>query len=284
MARQILVFGNNEQGKAGFRTREELVAYIADDICRKGDFRYRHTVMRNLRFGDVIVLCWQGSLYGHFDIDSHEPPRHDDTKKYDKTKRVYIVRASTLYRNPTELSAISSEPLRRNNSVPLSEEQFCRIEDLAIGSHTFQFIPGSTVALELVLRAVRRRLGQSEFRMRLMEAYQSKCAVTGYDALDALEAAHIEPYSNVESNHPSNGLLLRADIHALFDEDLLAIHPETLVVTLALSLRTTNYQDLQGKPIASPRNESDSPNRAALDDRWQKFCRQNENGDGLHGT
>lgn len=45
-----------------------------------------------------------------------------------------------------------------------------------------------------------------------------------------MEAAHIRPYRGKKDNHPSNGLLLRADIHTLFDLNLVAIDPETLKI------------------------------------------------------
>ena len=60
-----------------------------------------------------------------------------------------------------------------------------------------------------------------------------RCMVSGCQLVDLLEAAHIRPYRGENDNHPSNGLLLRADLHTLFDLDLLGIDPETLLVRLA---------------------------------------------------
>ena len=73
------------------------------------------------------------------------------------------------------------------------------------------------------LREIVQRRGQPKFRYDLIAAYGGKCAVTGCDVLQALEAAHISPYLGEQSNHVSNGLLLRADIHTLFDLNLFAI-------------------------------------------------------------
>lgn len=66
-------------------------------------------------------------------------------------------------------------------------------------------------------RAIAYRRGQSVFRRDLMYAYSSVCAVTGTTASDVLEAAHIYPYRGAHTNRVDNGLLLRADIHTLFD-------------------------------------------------------------------
>ena len=68
-----------------------------------------------------------------------------------------------------------------------------------------------------------RRRGQSVFRKQLLAAYNGQCAITRCDVEDVLEAAHIISYKGEETNHIGNGLLLRADIHTLFDLGLLAV-------------------------------------------------------------
>src|SRR5262249_10209379 len=67
------------------------------------------------------------------------------------------------------------------------------------------------------------RVGQGEFRRLLMEAYGPVCAFTGPQLQETLQAAHIQPYVDAESNHVRNGLLLRADMHLLFDLGLLTL-------------------------------------------------------------
>ena len=68
---------------------------------------------------------------------------------------------------------------------------------------------------EYLLRA---RLGQGAFRVLVTDAYHRRCAVTGERTLPALEAAHIKAYSKSGPNRTDNGLLLRADLHRLFDD------------------------------------------------------------------
>lgn len=102
---------------------------------------------------------------------------------------------------------------------------------------------------ERAVAEVVRRRGQAKFRTALLEAYGGRCAITGCDAVDALEAAHILPYRGDHSNHPSNGLLLRADLHSLFDLGLIAIDEEHRVI-VAPRLVPTEYGDLSGKKIA----------------------------------
>lgn len=69
--------------------------------------------------------------------------------------------------------------------------------------------------------------GQGDFRAEDMQAYNETCAVTGTNIVEALEAAHIVAYRGRDHHHISNGLALRADIHALFDRGLMAIHEDT---------------------------------------------------------
>jgi len=83
-----------------------------------------------------------------------------------------------------------------------------------------------------VERQIRERRGQREFRDALRSRYGDRCLVTKCKILAVLEAAHISPYRGEADNHPENGLLLRSDIHTLFDLDLLGLEPEQLRVEL----------------------------------------------------
>jgi predicted restriction endonuclease len=121
------------------------------------------------------------------------------------------------------------------------------------------------------MRAIVQRRGQPEFRAKLIAAYNGRCAVTGCDALEALEAAHIVPYCGKESQHISNGLLLRADIHTLFDLDLIGIVPDNSEVAIASGLLASSYSDLKGKKLAIPGNSAHRPHKDALAQRWKRF-------------
>lgn len=97
-----------------------------------------------------------------------------------------------------------------------------------------------------------------------MATARGTCVITGCDAEDALEAAHISPYRGAQSNHVQNGLLLRADLHSLFDLGVLAVEPETRKVVLADALAGTSYADLAGRSIAEPRDPGSAPSRETL--------------------
>ncbi|AWH20110.1 DUF3427 domain-containing protein [Stenotrophomonas sp. ZAC14D2_NAIMI4_6] len=115
------------------------------------------------------------------------------------------------------------------------------------------------------LRAIFVRRGQRAFRRKLLKAYGERCAVTGCKITELLEAAHISPYRGDHTNKVSNGLLLRADIHTLFDLGLLWVD-EGFTVQVAKSARKAPYDTLQGARLAVPGAAADKPNPVALAD------------------
>lgn len=114
-------------------------------------------------------------------------------------------------------------------------------------------------AVELVdekvsLRSVVERQFQAAFRSNLLAQRPNCCAITGTEDTLALEAAHIIPYSSrhPRRNDPENGLLLRRDIHKLFDRGLISIHPETREVHVSRQLKSKEYRDLHGMKVGDP--------------------------------
>lgn len=141
----------------------------------------------------------------------------------------------------------------------LSAEQ----EDIASAGQVFE--PANTIdARERVLAQIVRRRGQREFREKLLEAYGGRCAITGCDLIEVLEAAHIVPYKGPDTNKTQNGLLLRADVHTLFDLGLIAVEPETFRVLLAPGIGCMNYQEIAGVPVRLPADSFQWPSREAL--------------------
>lgn len=114
------------------------------------------------------------------------------------------------------------------------------------------------------LRSVVLRRGQRKFRDALLKAYGNKCAITGCDLTDVLEAAHIIPYRGDNTHRLDNGLLLRADIHTLYDLGLLWIDAKTMRVELARKLRGTEYWHLRGRELSLPGSPKAHPHKNHL--------------------
>lgn len=119
-------------------------------------------------------------------------------------------------------------------------------------------------ARERISREISRRRGQRAFREALLRAYGGRCAITDCDVKDVLEAAHIVPYLGPLTNRTDNGLLLRADIHTLFDCGLITIDTVSHTVMLANSLLETDYGHLNGKALRRPVAIGDAPSAQAL--------------------
>jgi len=123
-----------------------------------------------------------------------------------------------------------------------------------------------------ITRQLRLRRGQNKLRNNLLYLYYGKCCISGFHVQDALHACHIDPHSLSGNNHSTNALLLRSDIHDLFDAHLIGIHPGTLSVHTHPSLRNTEYIHLEGRSL-SQRADNEQPNPAALKERWKLFQR-----------
>ena len=120
-------------------------------------------------------------------------------------------------------------------------------------------------ARKKAFRSIAQRQGQTKFRKDLLEAYESKCAITNCDVERALQAAHIYPYRGKETNIVTNGLLLRSDIHDLFDLGLITIDTTDMSVRLHDSISTSSYGKLQGKPLRLPKRRELQPNKTYLE-------------------
>lgn len=113
------------------------------------------------------------------------------------------------------------------------------------------------------------RLGQGGFRLVVTDAYTRRCAVTGERTLPALEAAHIKPFSEVQAHNVRNGLLLRADIHRLYDAGYVTVAPDfAFLVSKRIHADFDNgkeYYALSGRSIALPLSEADRPDPQNLE-------------------
>lgn len=113
-----------------------------------------------------------------------------------------------------------------------------------------------------------RRIGQGTFQALVTDIYRRQCAVTREKALPTLDAAHIRPFSSVREHTVTNGILLRSDVHRLFDAGYVTITPE-LRVEASRRLRDDfddgeSYLQLHGKPVWAPSEAAVRPDAAAL--------------------
>jgi putative restriction endonuclease len=126
-------------------------------------------------------------------------------------------------------------------------------------------------------RLSRVRLGQGGFRAVVTQAYSGTCAVSGDHTLPVLEAAHVRPVSEGGTHELSNGLLLRADIHRLYDRHLVTVTPDyEFEVSSRLREEYQNgraYYAMAGTKIRLPEDEHAWPKRELLEAHRDRFVR-----------
>ena len=127
----------------------------------------------------------------------------------------------------------------------------------------------SSQIIEPKMRERKERQGQDSFREIMIEIYKGQCIITGCEILEILEAAHILPYSETNNHAEENGLLLRVDIHRLFDSNLLGIDPENLRVHLHNKIRETEYSYWHGQKILPIAQKM--LNKKILKKKWEDF-------------
>ena len=115
----------------------------------------------------------------------------------------------------------------------------------------------------------RRRLGQGAFRILVTDTYERQCAVTREHTLPVLQAAHIRPVTQAGEHLVSNGLLLRSDVHTLFDRGYVTVTPDLKFrVSTRLETDWRNgkiYYQLDGHSIHVPRDQSCRPDVRQLE-------------------
>ncbi len=118
-------------------------------------------------------------------------------------------------------------------------------------------------------RLVRARVGQQAFKGLVLTSYERRCAITGNHIRPTLEAAHIRPVSRAGENRVDNGLLLRSDVHTLFDLGYLGIN-ERYELQVSRRLREEwgngrEFYDRAGQPIRIPDTRANRPDRRAIE-------------------
>ncbi len=144
-----------------------------------------------------------------------------------------------------------------------------RIEQIEDDTVPFGFnAPAET---KRVRRSIIERRGQPRFRNELLSVYKGRCAVTGCSERNVLEAAHIVGFRSKGRYVASNGILLRADWHTLFDLGLWAINPARLTVELSPRVTGKDYVRFRGHQVSLPQDPKSAPTPEILAARFKRF-------------
>jgi len=121
---------------------------------------------------------------------------------------------------------------------------------------------------------VRVRSGQGKFRQLLLAKYDNTCAFSGPGPPEALEACHLRSFAREGEHDSENGLLLRRDLHRLFDDGLIRVNPVTLEIAIALSL--TQYKQYSSLDRETVRVGLTSSQRRWLREHWDQHALDGE--------
>jgi putative restriction endonuclease len=135
-----------------------------------------------------------------------------------------------------------------------------RIELPSVGAASFTIVVGDPTRKPA---SRKDRKGQSQFRREILRNCGNRCCVSGDTVEALLEAAHIQPYIDLRSNHPQNGVCLRVDLHRLFDAGLLTISDDYRILVSG-HLAGTTYAALSGATMRFPANPAHVPSKIAI--------------------
>lgn len=231
---------------------------------------------------DLSVLSVNCSSRGHYSMN-RTPRKTNSGNPYDQLIRTGSgrgVRFSVYDPNVHgiwELADTGGKVLgpRFLNTADSSELEAAR--DAAVANGLFT---ADMDARNRVMAAIVQREGQPAFRQALLRAYGGTCAISGCTIEALLEAAHIVPYLGAHTNIVENGLLLRADLHKLFDLHLFCIDPDTRTVRLSDKLRSSEYACFDAIRLRDPVESSMAPLTEALEHHHERCGWLNAAPDG----
>ncbi|SAK87204.1 hypothetical protein AWB76_06142 [Caballeronia temeraria] len=221
------------------------------------------------------ILHWQGQNAGRTDVWIVEHRARDlELLLFYRTKKYEYPGAGFKYEGlfdyvSHEGALPASFTLRRVDQAQAQAELEAESEAEVRLEESGAFDPASIEdARKKTFAAIVMRQGQPAFRRKLLEAYESRCALSDCPVEEVLEAAHICRYMGEDTNVVENGLLLRADLHTLYDRALIAIHPATHAVSIAPELADSEYGSFAGRVLRPPKNPEHRPSSQALHAHW----------------
>ena len=146
------------------------------------------------------------------------------------------------------------------------EERLQRNASLALQTNVAEGVVGRMFSDPVLIK---RRLGQGAFRILVTDNYERQCAVTREHTLPVLQAAHIRPVTAGGEHRVGNGVLLRSDVHTLFDRGYVTVTPDyKFRVSSRLNDDWRNgkiYYKADNEKIVLPKNESCWPDKELLE-------------------
>lgn len=204
--------------------------------CRSNECNYEFAE-EELKLEDVEVIKFMSSYKNTWHDANFPLTKHDVFTFQANRDNQSAIRKLDFKKVPELITKIMG-----SNDLPL--ESIVGIADLIIGGH--------------IIQLTKRRIGQQEFRLALLEKHGESCLISGLQPACVLEAAHVKKFATFESHELSSGLLLRRDVHTLFDRHLIRINPKTWQTEVSPSIqkyemyKLMHMGELKGEPKGRP--------------------------------
>lgn len=166
-------------------------------------------------------------------------------------------------------NALAGRPMKDNPITNLFRDRFAKLGFRLIDSPEVE--AEEAVERQRKLAAVLARPQQAKFRRLVFALWGAHCLISGCETLSALEAAHVHRVSEGGSDDAWNGIPLRADIHRLFDANLITVSPDSLTVTVNAAERT-HYGEFHGRSLVNRINKSGRAEDLAAMLRKRDIC------------
>ena len=230
---------------------------IAEDNLNIFDFKSESLKIKEAIENDTIFSTIISDANLEYKIDFIN--KEDDNKNDAKESKIQIIsrrdNLCKLYENSNLL--IDGENFPSNGTPELSRD----------------FQQKNKAKLAIIQRE--QRDGQPQFRTILLNHYNNKCAVTGCDVVDVLDAAHIIPYTESYDNSECNGIILRTDLHRLFDRGMISFDPNSGRLVLSNVLAQSTYFEFQNRSVFWPKDSKKRPSRENISWHFYNIFREN---------
>ncbi|HEY0429264.1 MAG TPA: HNH endonuclease [Pyrinomonadaceae bacterium] len=240
---------------------------VLDNILDKDYFDFTDNDLKKL--DSRAELTWRNDLAyirDHLKSDGYIDGNEKNKWKITAEGTAYLKKISeeVIASNNQQLKKISPEAVMAGFDLIDNQQNQYILESKSTDKNSLEQNFGGTAYAQ-----IRARRGQKKFRNGLIQRYGSICLITECQIIDLIEAAHIIPFKIEKSHNLDNGLLLRSDIHTLFDLNLIGINKE-FIVHLHPKI-VTEYSALNKKQIIF--NSAEKPNLDKIDFKWNEFIK-----------
>ncbi|MCP1494567.1 integrase [Peribacillus frigoritolerans] len=242
-----------DPGARNKRDRDSRLIIRRLDSIIKDVLKYPNVDAFSLRLSGMLKTAVDISIDNNIPVKefNHNVHWYEIAKRFNV--KPYVTNGYKIYKGVTD--NINSEKVK---------ELYGELDDYKIKD--FELIEDNS-DVETIER--KKRIDAPAFKDSLIKIYD-ECVITGESFPPVLQGCHIQNYVNGESNHIQNGLLLRSDIHKLFDDGYIIVD-ENYIVRVSPVLKSDYYQSFDGIKIRLPKEKRFYPSQKALKDKMQFF-------------